>query len=121
MPHDTDYNEIHIGSSYNNAILAGGVEVITDTITAREQFAPFNSLLLTNRSDVAIKISLDGLDAETGGRITELARQTFLQIEPEEGKRFSWLKYENLDSTATAANDTIHARWARAVRRVEDG
>lgn len=98
-------------STYNAEIAASASEdfgVETSDHDNRNKYGSMNFLVLSNRSDYPVKITLDGQV------YTELGTSATLIIEPDEGKYFDLVRVTNLDTGNAIAANLVHVRYGRA-------
>ena len=86
-----------------NTNIAAGVseELISGTYSAPH----FNSLLVTNRDVVDIRITLDNM--AVAGRVYDVPKLSALIIEPDEDIRFHTVVQTNLDAAVAETADKI--------------
>ena len=111
---DSSWKELFVDSTYNSVVAATASEGIQSSLTHRNEFAPFNRLLVSNRDKVPIKLYLDGLDI--AGKYFQLSAGEVMLIEPTDGITFTFLKQENLHATDAETANLILFRWAKCAK-----
>jgi hypothetical protein len=101
-------------AAYVTTLAAGAKETLASTPQERSQYGQYNSLIVTNRDAVDVKIILDD-NANITGNIFEIQAGTNFVIDPSEGILFSFVSITNLHSATAVTANTIRVRWARYV------
>ena len=103
--------EIWSNAKYNAEIAASASEsfgTAKEDQDNRSKHGSMNFLVLSNRSDYPIKLTLDSQV------YTELGTSATLIIEPDEGKYFDIVKVENLDAGNAISASLVHVRFGRS-------
>lgn len=114
MPELTLFEEKFSDGTYVSALAAGAKETLTSSYQNRSLHGQNNSLIITNRDAVDIKVILDD-NANIAGNVYEVQAGTNFVIEPTEGIFFSFVSVTNLDASTAVTANKIRARWGRYV------
>lgn len=115
MPENiTLFEEKFAKAAYVSALAAGTKETLASTPQEMSQYGQNNSLIVTNRDAVDVKIILDD-NPNITGNIYEIQAGTNFTIEPSEGILFSFVSVTNLDAATAVTANKIRVRWARYV------
>lgn len=115
MPENiTLFEEKFAKAAYVSALAAGAKETLASTTQEMSQYGQNNSLVVTNRDAVDVKIILDD-NANITGNVYEIQAGTNFVIDPSEGTLFSFVSVTNLDAATAVTVNKIRVRWARYI------
>lgn len=105
------WKEVFANQKHNSEIAASGVQdFAVDDVDFKNKvkYGSMNTLVLTNLSNNAIRLTLDGIV------FGELGAGGMLVIEAKDGIFFNLIRITNLSSTDVVPAGTISLRWGRS-------
>lgn len=104
--------ELYSSVEKNTEIAISGTQdfAVSQSATAnKNKYGSMNTLLVVNRSAVAIRVTLDG------NTFAELSSGQSLTIDVEDGIFFNLIRITNLDAGAVVASDSLTIRYGKVL------